>query len=100
MENFSSDGYILLKNKMPVLKTLEEITKRFVELPETKGKYMKYFEGEDRKLSRIEYMIDFDEDLKQIEDVLKLLISMWCPHDNNFEYYPYQGKIFASYIIL
>ena len=39
-------------------------------------------------------------DLKQIEDVLKLLISMWCPHDNNFEYHPYQGKIFASYIIL
>ena len=49
---------------MPVLKTLEEITKRFVELPEAKGKYMKYFEGEDRRLSRIEYMIDFDQDLK------------------------------------
>jgi len=70
MENFSNDGYILLKNKMPELKKLEEITKRFVDLPEAKGKYMKYFEGEDRRLSRIEYMVDFDEDLKQIEETI------------------------------
>ena len=70
MENFSNDGYILLKNKMTELKKLEEITKRFVDLPEAKGKYMKYFEGEDRRLSRIEYMVDFDEDLKQIEETI------------------------------
>ena len=73
MENFSNDGYILLKNKMSELKKLEEITQRFVELPEAKGKYMKYFEGEDRRLSRIEYMVDFDEQLKQIEqDILAM----------------------------
>jgi 2-aminoethylphosphonate dioxygenase len=70
MDSFLRDGYVLLKNKMAVLDKLEEISEKFVELPEEKGKYMKYFEGKDRKLSRIEYMFDFDEDLKEIEETI------------------------------
>ena len=84
MENFSEHGYVLLKNKMPEVKTLEEVTKRFFELPEAKGKYMKYFEGKNRRLSRIEYMVDFDEHLKQIEqDILRPIANTYLGEEAN-----------------
>ena len=67
VEVFNKNGYVLLENLVKDVELLEDITNDFIYLPEAKNKYMKYFEDKNRRLSRMEYLLDFDERLNNID---------------------------------
>ena len=87
ISEFKKNGYVLLKDYLKEnINLLESITKKFVELPDAKNKYMKYYETIDTKkvLSRMEYLIDFDEQLNKLEnDVIKPIASYYLDSDVN-----------------
>ena len=64
---FRNNGYQLLPGYFNEhIDNLDNITKLFIDMPEAKGKYMKYFEtiNDNKVLSRMEYLIDFNEDFQ------------------------------------
>ena len=68
-DNFKNNGYILLTDYFTNNSdSLEDITQFFSNLPETKNKYMKYYEtiGEKRILSRMEYLLEFNDKLRNM----------------------------------
>ena len=79
--NFKKDGYLLLSQYfIENIDNLEEITKYFSKLPDTKNKFMKYYElsKNNKILSRMEYLLDFNNELKEIEKtIIKPLASLY-----------------------
>lgn len=85
--NFKINGYILLTDYFTNNSdSLEDITQFFSNLPETKNKYMKYYEtiGEKRILSRMEYLLEFNDKLRDIEKyVVKPLADYFMNEECN-----------------
>ena len=74
---FRNDGYQLLPAYFSEhIDNLDNITKLFIDMPEAKGKYMKYFEtietdgNSSRVLSRMEYLLDFNQDFQKLEELV------------------------------
>lgn len=77
-DNFKNNGYVLLEGYFDNhIGLLEDITQYFSKLPDAKNKYMKYYETieETRTLSRMEYLLDFNNDLQNIENNMIRLIA-------------------------
>lgn len=82
---FKSNGCVLLSNYFDShIDALENITNMFSNLPEVKNKYMKYFEqiGDTRTLSRMEYLLEFNNELNSIEkEFIKPLANFFFNDD-------------------
>lgn len=85
-DNFKNNGYVLLEGYFDNhIGLLEDITQYFSKLPDAKNKYMKYYETieETRTLSRMEYLLDFNNDLQNIENNMIRLIANFFFNDKS-----------------
>ena len=71
METYQKNGYIILKNIISKNKQIDllKYTNDIFNLPETSGKWMKFYEtnNDNRLLSRVEYFLDFHNGLNNFE---------------------------------
>jgi ectoine hydroxylase-related dioxygenase (phytanoyl-CoA dioxygenase family) len=72
VKSYEEDGYLVIKNMLPehIKTNLAKLSTQLEELPETPGKWMKYYEVDkrtgNRMLCRIENFLPFSPDLSEI----------------------------------
>lgn len=72
VKSYEEDGYLIIKNMLPahIKSNLAQLSTQLEELPETPGKWMKYYEVDkrtgNRMLCRIENFLPFSSDLSEI----------------------------------